>query len=267
MACCSCFHEGFSEEIDRNFDEWRNRPLTKDVPFHKKTLTEADKNSSSYKAFLKEIQKCKENKNPALTLSGYNFPDLPPELFELEHLQSLNLYASSLVRISPEIKKLKNLKTFIPYTSYSLHYFPYEVTYLPLTETTVSTRAIYGNYKNHAPFPQLPPFPKAPMSLKEMTARKLKLLEQQDRKQYEIQIKPKLNQDMLDYLNTAKFCSVCSSPYFEICYEVWVSRVMGTDLVPMYCLLCSMACVEKTSIGCKKSWHQGGPNYVQDPLF
>src|SRR6185503_16018790 len=51
---------------------------------------------------------------------------------------------------------MASLEVFEPYTSYSLHWFPYELTRCrALRESTVSTRALYGNFKFRPPFPDL----------------------------------------------------------------------------------------------------------------
>src|SRR4029450_7239360 len=68
----------------------------------------------------------------------------------------LNLYGSSLVRIPPEIGEMESLKEFVPYPSYRLHWFPYEITRCTkLRNSTVSTRALYGNFKFPPAFPRL----------------------------------------------------------------------------------------------------------------
>jgi hypothetical protein len=59
---------------------------------------------------------------------------------------------------TPEIGAMSRLELFTPYTSYRLHWFPYEITRCPsLRDSTVSTRALYGNHKLRPPFPRLQP--------------------------------------------------------------------------------------------------------------
>jgi hypothetical protein len=66
----------------------------------------------------------------------------------------LKLYGSALVRIRPEIGEMAALETIDLYTSYRLHWFPFEITRCSrLRDSTVSTRALYGNYKYRPPFP------------------------------------------------------------------------------------------------------------------
>ena len=64
------------------------------------------------------------------------------------------LYGSNLVRIPAEIGAMTSLEEFTPYTSYRLHWFPYELTRCPrLVRSTVSSSALYGNFKYRPPFP------------------------------------------------------------------------------------------------------------------
>ncbi|MDQ1031275.1 hypothetical protein QF035_008857 [Streptomyces umbrinus] len=82
---------------------------------------------------------------------------LPPSIAQLTAVKHLVLYSSNLVRIPPQIGAMTNLEES-PYTSYRLHWFPYEITRCrKLTRSTVSTRALFGNYKLRSPFPQLQP--------------------------------------------------------------------------------------------------------------
>ncbi|MGI5502631.1 leucine-rich repeat domain-containing protein [Lentzea sp. CA-135723] len=79
---------------------------------------------------------------------------LPPEIAKLTAVTRFVLYGSNLVRIPPEIGAMTSLEVFDPYTSYRLHWFPYEITRCTrLRDSTVSTRALYGNVKFRPPFP------------------------------------------------------------------------------------------------------------------
>lgn len=87
---------------------------------------------------------------------------LPPSIARLTAVRHLVLYGSNLVRIPTEIGAMTGLEEFTPYTSYRLHWFPYEITRCrKLTRSTVSTRALFGNYKLRVPFPRLQP-PRTP---------------------------------------------------------------------------------------------------------
>jgi hypothetical protein len=73
---------------------------------------------------------------------------LPATIAKLKSVKRLFLYGSSLVRVPPEIGEMSSLEVFDPYTSYRLHWFPYEITCCPkLRYSRVSTRALYGNFK------------------------------------------------------------------------------------------------------------------------
>jgi len=73
---------------------------------------------------------------------------LPPTIAKLKAVKIFTLYGSNLVRIPPEIGEMSSLEEFDPYTSYRLHWFPYEITRCSrLKRSRVSTRALYGNFK------------------------------------------------------------------------------------------------------------------------
>lgn len=83
---------------------------------------------------------------------------LPPAIARLTRVKQLLLYGSPLVRIPPEIGAMESLEVFEPYTSRSLHWFPYELTRRRnLRDSTVSTRSLCGNFKFRHPFPRLRP--------------------------------------------------------------------------------------------------------------
>jgi hypothetical protein len=86
------------------------------------------------------------------------FLTLPASIAKLKAVKHLNSYGSYLIRIPPEIGEMTSLEKFTPYTSYHLHWFPYEITRCQnLKDITVSTRGLYGNYKYRPPFPRLDP--------------------------------------------------------------------------------------------------------------
>jgi hypothetical protein len=119
----------------------------------------------------------------------------------------LSLYGSHLVRIPPEIGEMANLEEFDPYTSYRLHWFPFEITRCKkLKRSRVSTRALYGNYKYRPPFPRL----------------------------------PSISADL-----TPAFCSVCQGPFTKNGpYQVWVSLRVATDVLPLLVHACSGKCIQ-----------------------
>lgn len=133
---------------------------------------------------------------------------LPVTISKLKSVKHLMLYGSNLVRIPPEIGEMTNLEKFTPYTSYRLHWFPYEITHCKkLKESTVSTRALYGNYKFRPPFPRL---------------------------SLEVPV---------EAVSTTK-CSVCNaSVSASNLHQVWISLPVATDVLPLLVNACSKACI------------------------
>jgi hypothetical protein len=154
---------------------------------------------------------------------------LPPSIKKLKHVEKLDLYGSSLIRIPPEIGAMENLRQFIPYTSYGLHWFPYEITRCHhLRSSTVSTRALYGNYKHRQPFPLLTP--------------------------------------VIAELVSAR-CSVCDGQIDSSTFEqVWISLGVATDVLPLLVNACSRACVNvlpQSPEGYVPGPHKGGTKVLQ----
>jgi hypothetical protein len=156
---------------------------------------------------------------------------LPPSIGKLKTVRILSLYGSHLVRIPPEIGEMTNLEEFDPYTSYRLHWFPYEITQCKkLARSRVSTRALYGNYKFRPPFPRLPSLTKE--------------------------------------LSPAS-CSVCDGPFTtQGPLQVWVSGRVATDVLPLLVHACSNECVQnlpKPAEGYLQKAHRGGLKVKQPP--
>jgi hypothetical protein len=132
---------------------------------------------------------------------------LPRSIRNLKSVRFLSLYGSQLVRIPPEIGEMTSLEEFDPYTSYCLHWFPYEITRCTqLKQSRVSTRALYGNYKYRPPFPQLPVVipDVAPVG-----------------------------------------CSVCGGSFREgRPHQVWISLLVATDVLPLLVHACSKECID-----------------------
>jgi hypothetical protein len=131
---------------------------------------------------------------------------LPPSIAKLKSVKHFILYGSSLVRIPPEIGEMTSLENFTPYTSYRLHWFPYEIRRCEhLKKSTISTRALYGNYKYRPPFPRLP---------------------------------------QINSLYFPERCSVCNTSLENVTpKQVWISLAIGTDVVPLLVHACSDQCV------------------------
>ncbi|WP_369383224.1 leucine-rich repeat domain-containing protein [Streptomyces sp. cg36] len=165
---------------------------------------------------------------------------LPPTIAKLSAVRHLVLYGSNLVRIPPEIGAMTSLEEFTPYTSYRLHWFPYEITRCRnLTRSTVSTRALFGNYKLRPPFPRLQP-----------------------------------SQDSVTGLDPAHLdprrrgatavhsCSICDLPISQRgLHQVWISIRVATDVLPLLVNACSPACVDALPDGAEDyiaTPHKGG---------
>jgi len=154
---------------------------------------------------------------------------LPRELTKLTRLTSLNLYGSSLVRIPPFIDQLVNLEKFEPYTSYHLHYLPYEITRLPkLKRSCISTRALYGNDNTRGVFPDLKQNP---------------------------------------YPFPQEECSICRAVVgFSNLTQYWVTLLVATDVVPLLVHACSRECLNRIPSSPDdyvQGFHQGGCQIVQ----
>jgi hypothetical protein len=143
---------------------------------------------------------------------------VPPTIGKLTAVKHLVLYRSNLVRLPPEIGAMTSLEGFSPYTSARLHWFPYELTRCRnLVHSTVSTRAVFGNYKHRPPFPELRhgPLPSGDLDPGVWGAA---------------------------FIRT---CSVCAGPITERgVRQVWLSARVATDVLPLLVNACSDACVE-----------------------
>jgi hypothetical protein len=167
---------------------------------------------------------------------------LPPTIGKLTAVRHLLLYGSNLVRIPPQIGMMTGLETFTPYTSHRLHWFPYELTRCPnLKGSTVSTRALYGNYKYRPPFPELTG-----------------------------------ETDRIGALRpgiwgatTIRTCSVCDAPIGNCGpIQAWISLQVATDVLPLLVNACSTTCIEALPTPPEDyvpTPHRGGPT-VEQPI-
>jgi hypothetical protein len=156
---------------------------------------------------------------------------LPSTISTLKSVKHLMLYGSNLVRIPPEIGEMTNLEKFTPYTSYRLHWFPYEITRCKkLRESTVSTRVLYGNYKFRSPFPKLP------------VGKGIET-------------------------GAPSKCSVCEIPINESnLLQAWISLPVATDVLPLLVNACSQECIDRLPCPPKnyvQEPHQGGLSLKQ----
>lgn len=171
---------------------------------------------------------------------------LPSSIATLTAVKRFVVYGSNLVRIPPEIGAMTSLEEFAPYTSYRLHWFPYEITRCrKLTRSTVSTRALFGNYKLRPPFPRLQP---SQDSVADLDAAHL---------------------DPRRWGATAVHsCSVCNQPIAQRgLHQVWISIRVATDVLPLLVNACSARCVDALPGGARDYIavpHKGG-HVVQPP--
>jgi uncharacterized protein (TIGR02996 family) len=155
---------------------------------------------------------------PFREISDEHIITLPASIAKLTTVESLVLYGSQLRRIPREIMAMTSLATFTPYTSYWLHWYPYEIVRCPaLRDSTVSTRALYGNFKFEPPFPPLAPraepLPPRP-------------------------------------------CSVCDAMFDDRHeHRVWISLRVATDVLPLLVNACSAACLAKLPAGAHRGGH------------
>ena len=163
---------------------------------------------------------------------------LPASIGRLTAVRTLVLYGSNLVRIPPEIGGMTSLEEFTPYTSWRLHWFPYEITRCGrLANSTVSTRSIYGNYKYRPPFPRLLPPGDAVLDLDGLAP-------------------------ACWGATVARTCSVCTGPIPATGpHQAWLSRLVATDVLPLLVNACSQACLDALPPGAKgyiPAPHRGG---------
>ena len=197
-----------------------------------------DRNSFAWKKLCEYVSKVatenREEFSPLEELGQELFSQiytLPESISKLKKVKKVWLYGSKIKRIPPEIGEMESLEYFDPYTSYDLHWFPYEIINCKkLKDSRVSTRALFGNFKNRMKFPLLTHNP------------------------------------VRHFGETVK-CSNCKK---EISYEqtnqLWISLRVGTDTLPLLANLCSTECEEKLpkpEIGYIQFPHKGGSELKQ----
>jgi hypothetical protein len=167
-----------------------------------------DTESDAWKYTVDAIEDAAASRATELDLRFAPLVTLPRSIGKLTELRSLNLYHSQLARLPRELGACAQLETITPYTSYNLHWFPFELSRCEmLEESTVSTRALYGNYKFRPPFPRLVPF------ADELPARP---------------------------------CSVCAREFADRGeHRVWITLRIATDTVPTLVDACSLACLAR----------------------
>ena len=156
---------------------------------------------------------------------------LPESIAKLKKVKKIGLYGSNLKRIPPEIGKMESLEYFDPYTSYDLKWFPYEITKCKkLKDSRISTRALFGNFKNRKLFPLL-------------------------------------DHNPVKYFGNKINCSVCEKEMEQNeTNQVWITLHVGTDTIPLLANLCSTECEENLPHPPDNYFpqaHKGGANLEQ----
>ncbi|MFE7711775.1 leucine-rich repeat domain-containing protein [Streptomyces sp. NPDC057486] len=225
------------------FDQTRPHPRAR-VGFH---TERQDTSAPGWRHLLELVEQAaddgREEFRPLIELSPEERRQvitLPASIARLTAVKHLVLYGSNLVRIPPEIGAMTSLEEFTPYTSYRLHWFPYEISRCrKLTRSTVSTRALFGNYKLRPPFPRLQP---SADSVADLDLGSL---------------------DPRRWGATAMHrCSVCDRAIEQGgLHQVWISLRVATDILPLLVNACSPVCVAALPIGARDyipSPHKGG---------
>ena len=156
---------------------------------------------------------------------------LPKSIAKLKKVKKVGLYGSNLKRIPPEIGEMESLEYFDPYTSYDLKWFPYEITKCKkLKDSRISTRALFGNFKNRKAFPLL-------------------------------------DHNPVTYFENNIKCSVCEKEITqEETNQMWITLQVGTDTIPMLVNLCSHECelkLPEPAKGYVDKPHKGGSELKQ----
>ncbi len=199
-----------------------------------------DRNSVAWKKLCEYIDQVAESGTdefvPRETLGDELFAQiftLPETIAKLKKVKKVGLYGSNLKRIPPEIGQMESLEYFDPYTSYDLNWFPFEIYKCKkLKDSRISTRALYGNYKNRMGF-------------------------------------PRLDHNPVRYFGDNIKCSVCEKELtYETTNQMWITAYVGTDTIPMLANLCSKECEQnlpKPPKNYVQIPHKGGANLVQPP--
>ena len=152
---------------------------------------------------------------------------LPAEIAKLGQLRQILAYGSALVRLPPELGALTELAHLVTYTSYGLHWYPYELTRCAkLSDSSLSTRTVYGNFKNRLSFPRL---------------------------------EPRADVDAIwPFERPSARCSVCDQAFDDRGHHRrWINLMVATDVMALLVNACSEDCI--------RALPKPGPNYVAEP--
>ncbi len=192
-----------------------------------------DRNSEAWKTLLDAVDRCAVSGSdefcPELEIGPAlwsQITTLPDSIGKLKAVKKLLLYGSNLVQIPPAIGQMEGLEYLDTYTSYGLHWLPYEIIYCSnLKNFRVSIRALYGNCKYRPPFPELP---------------------------------------KVSYLKIpgTSTCSICRRrTRMDQIHQYWVSLLIVKDVVPLLINSCSTDCIASVPVppkGYIRCPHKGG---------
>ena len=197
-----------------------------------------DRNSVAWKKLCEYIDEVAESGTeefvPREALGNELFGEiytLPKSIAKLTKVTKMGLYGSNLKRIPPEIGAMESLESFDPYTSYNLHWFPYEIMNCKeLKDSRISTRALYGNFKNRMVF-------------------------------------PRLHHNPVKYHSDTIKCSICKKTMTSSeTNQLWITLRTGSDTIPLLANLCSKECEEQLPKPPKNYVpfpHKGGADLIQ----
>jgi len=173
-----------------------------------------------------------------LALNHYPFRTLPDEISALTELQHLHMYGSKLTKVPRCIECLKNLYELDLYTSYALHYLPYEVTRCSaLADSRFSIRALFGNGKTNMALPLLPDWQAASQS--GVGAGEVYALLQRCGC---LSLEAETVMSFLDWNR----CSVCKRWYLHDAGSyTWSHCHIGTDTQALLAFCCSARCAKQ----------------------
>lgn len=202
-----------------------------------------NRDSKAWKSLCEYIDYVAENEldefSPREYLGDELFAEiytLPESIAQLKKVKKMGLYGSKLKRIPPEIGEMSMLEYFDVYTSYDLYWFPYEITKCQnLIDSRISTRVLYGNYKNRMGF-------------------------------------PRLHHNPIRYHSDTVKCSICEKELsYDQTNQLWITLRVGTDNIPLLANLCSAECethLPQPPKGYVQSPHKGGADLEQpEPSF
>lgn len=173
-----------------------------------------DRTSEAWKKLCEYVDELADNGggefSPKEVLGAELFSEireLPESIAKLNKVKKVWLYGSMIERIPPEIGEMESLEFFDPYTSYELHWLPYEIIRCKrLKGSRISTRALNGNCKNRMGFPGL-------------------------------------DRNPVRYAQETVKCSICNKEMdYDKTNQLWVSLRIGTDVVPLLINSCSEQC-------------------------